>query len=199
MLTAGSAGEGRNDSTHRRRFLRPPARVAPRGNPSRQPAMNAAIVDTDVVSMLFKGDTRALGYYLDREETCAIRTPLANARGSDRSHGREGVAAQTHQTTRSEHYRPYITGRLPGISFMTLAELERWPLPTPDALRLAAGQPRVVWQMGRGFLLREAKRAPDPNSRRLDSSECPLLSGPLINNNRDDDSAADGLATILFT
>jgi hypothetical protein len=45
--------------------------------------MNAAVVDTDVVSMLFKGDSRAL------------------------------------------HYRSHITGRLLGISFMTLAELER--------------------------------------------------------------------------
>lgn len=48
--------------------------------------MNAAIVDTDVVSMLFKGDTRAVVF------------------------------------------RRHITGRLLGISFMTLAELERWPL-----------------------------------------------------------------------
>lgn len=48
--------------------------------------MNAAIVDTDVVSMFFKGDTRALAF------------------------------------------RPHVTGRLLGISFMTLAELERWPL-----------------------------------------------------------------------
>ena len=48
--------------------------------------MNAAIVDTDVVSMLFKGDTRALAY------------------------------------------RSHVTGRLLGISFMTLAELERWAL-----------------------------------------------------------------------
>ena len=48
--------------------------------------MNAAIVDTDVVSMLFKGDTRARAY------------------------------------------RPHVTGRLLGISFMTLAELERWSL-----------------------------------------------------------------------
>ena len=48
--------------------------------------MNAAIVDTDVVSMLFKGDTRAVAY---------------------------------------QHH---IAGRLLGISFMTLAELERWPL-----------------------------------------------------------------------
>jgi predicted nucleic acid-binding protein len=48
--------------------------------------VKAAIVDTDVVSMLFKGDTRALSY------------------------------------------RTHIEGRLLGISFMTLAELERWPL-----------------------------------------------------------------------
>jgi predicted nucleic acid-binding protein len=46
--------------------------------------MNTAIVDTDVVSMVFKGDTRALAY------------------------------------------RFHPTGRLLGISFMTLAELERW-------------------------------------------------------------------------
>ena len=48
--------------------------------------MNAAVVDTDVVSMLFKRDTRALAY------------------------------------------RSHITCRLPGISFMTLAELQRWSL-----------------------------------------------------------------------
>jgi len=48
--------------------------------------VNAAIVDTDVVSMLFKGDSRA------------------------------------------RNYRPHMTGRLLGISFMTLAELERWSL-----------------------------------------------------------------------
>ncbi len=48
--------------------------------------MNAAIIDTDVVSMLFKGDSRA------------------------------------------QRYRVHISGRLLGISFMTLAELERWPL-----------------------------------------------------------------------
>lgn len=48
--------------------------------------MNAAIIDTDVVSMLFKGDSRA------------------------------------------QRYRVHISGRLLGICFMTLAELERWPL-----------------------------------------------------------------------
>jgi predicted nucleic acid-binding protein len=46
--------------------------------------VKAAAVDTDVVSMLFKGDTRALAY------------------------------------------RVHVAGRLLGISFMTLAELERW-------------------------------------------------------------------------
>jgi predicted nucleic acid-binding protein len=48
--------------------------------------MNGAVVDTDVESMLFKGDSRAL------------------------------------------HYRSHIAGRLLAISFMTLAELERWSL-----------------------------------------------------------------------
>jgi len=48
--------------------------------------VNAAIIDTDVVSMLFKGDSRA------------------------------------------QPYRIHLAGRLLGISFMTLAELERWQL-----------------------------------------------------------------------
>ena len=48
--------------------------------------MNAAIIDTDAVSMVFKGHSRA------------------------------------------QRYRAHISGRLLGISFMTLAELERWPL-----------------------------------------------------------------------
>jgi hypothetical protein len=50
------------------------------------PAMRAAIVDTDVVSILFKCDSRAM------------------------------------------FYSPHLTGRLLAISFMTWAELERWPL-----------------------------------------------------------------------
>jgi tRNA(fMet)-specific endonuclease VapC len=53
---------------------------------SSAPAVNAAIVDTDVVSMMFKGDSRV------------------------------------------QPYRRHIVGRLLGISFMTLAEPERWPL-----------------------------------------------------------------------
>lgn len=54
--------------------------------------MNAAVVDTDVISMLFKGDSRAAGF------------------------------------------RNHLTGRLLGISFMTLAELERWSLERQWAL-----------------------------------------------------------------
>ena len=106
--------------------------------------MNAAIVDTDVVSMLFKGDTRALAY------------------------------------------RPHITGRLLGISFMTLAELERWMLERNWGLRrkleLAQHLARYIVlpvsrescaKWGRGFLRREERRASDSNGRRVDSSECP--------------------------
>jgi tRNA(fMet)-specific endonuclease VapC len=48
--------------------------------------MDCAVLDTDVVSFLFKGDHRA------------------------------------------ELYRPYLTGKLLVISFMTLAELDRWAL-----------------------------------------------------------------------
>ena len=46
----------------------------------------AVVVDSDVVSFLFKGDTRAI------------------------------------------KYRPHLDGQLPIISFMTLAELERWTI-----------------------------------------------------------------------
>jgi len=74
--------------------------------------MNAAIVDTDVVSRMFKGDTRAFDY---------------------------------------------ITARLLGISFMTLAELERWSLE-----RCPASQPRIVSEVCRGIIRCEEKRAADP-------------------------------------
>jgi tRNA(fMet)-specific endonuclease VapC len=60
--------------------------MAPRRRELNTYPVKAAVVDTDVVSMLFKGDSRA------------------------------------------HNYRAYITGRLLGISFMTLAELDRWSL-----------------------------------------------------------------------
>ena len=49
-------------------------------------APTAVVVDTDVVSMIFKGDSRGFSF------------------------------------------RRLMSGRLTAISFMTLAELERWPL-----------------------------------------------------------------------
>ena len=111
--------------------------------------MNAAIVDTDVVSMLFKGDTRAVAY------------------------------------------QPHITGRLLGISFMTLAELERWGLERDwgerRKIELAQHLTRyVVLPVSRElcgkwaevFFRREEKRTSDPNSRCLDCSQRPPLSGP---------------------
>lgn len=55
----------------------------------------AVVVDTDVVSYLFKGDSRA------------------------------------------EAYRPHLTGNLLVVSFMTVAELDRWALER-DWARLAA-------------------------------------------------------------
>ena len=79
----GQAVSGRRVS---RRVFDDAACMAPRGPSRPRSAMNAAIVDTDVVSMLFKTD------------------PRANA------------------------FRPHLEGKLLGISFMTLAELERWPL-----------------------------------------------------------------------
>jgi predicted nucleic acid-binding protein len=60
--------------------------MAPRRRDLPTHAVNAAILDTDVVSMLFKGDSRAFSY------------------------------------------RAYMTDRILGISFMTLAELDRWSL-----------------------------------------------------------------------
>jgi len=110
--------------------------------------MNAAIVDTDVVSMLFKGDSRAL------------------------------------------EYRRHISGRLLGISFMTLAELERWSLERGWGVqrRLDLAQHLthyVVLPVSRELCLKwagvsfAAKRegAPDSDGRRVDCGERPLLPG----------------------
>src|SRR5258708_6808964 len=82
-------------------------------------------------------------------------------------------------------------GRLLGISFMTLAELERWSLERDWGLRrkleLAQHLTRyavlpvsreLCGKWARGFLRREEKRTSDPNGRRLDCSERPPLSGP---------------------
>jgi predicted nucleic acid-binding protein len=129
--------------------------------------MNAAIVDTDVVSMLFKGDTRALAY------------------------------------------RPHIAGRLLGISFMTLAELDRWSFERnwgqgrkielaqhlarytvlPDSRELCAKWAELAFaarKKGRPIQTADAWIAPSALRYRL----------PLITNNRDDYSSVDGLALL---
>jgi predicted nucleic acid-binding protein len=102
--------------------------------------MNAAIVDTDVVSMVFKGDTRALAY------------------------------------------RTHIAGRLLGIYFMKLAELDRWPLER---------------NRGQGQQVELAQQ--DVRSRRTDAwiaASALYYQVLLITNNRDDYSSVDGLALL---
>jgi tRNA(fMet)-specific endonuclease VapC len=129
--------------------------------------MNAAIIDTDVVSMLFKGDTRAFAF------------------------------------------RRHLTGRLLGISFMTLAELNRWPLERSwGALRkteLEAHLSRyTVLPVNRELCRKwaeisfEARREGKP----IQTADAWIAASalyyrvPLITNNRDDYSMVRGLAVL---
>jgi len=126
--------------------------------------MNAAIVDTDVVSMLFKGDTRALAY------------------------------------------RSHLTGRLLGISFMTLAELERWSLERAwgerRKLDLARHLTRyAVLPVSRELCGRwaEVSFAAKRKGRPIQTADAWIAASalhyqvPLITNNRSDYSVVDGL------
>jgi predicted nucleic acid-binding protein len=127
--------------------------------------MNAAIVDTDVVSMLFKGDTRALAY------------------------------------------RAHIAGQLLGISFMTLAELDRWSLERNwgqvRKLDLAqhltrytpvSREPCAKWA--------EVAFAARRKGRPIQTADAWIAASalhyqvPLITNNRDDYSSVNGLALV---
>jgi predicted nucleic acid-binding protein len=129
--------------------------------------MNAAVVDTDVVSMLFKGDTRALAY------------------------------------------RSHITGRLLGISFMTLAELERWSLERDWGQRrkqeLAQHLTRyVVLPVNRELCGKwaEVSFAAKRKGRPIQTADAWIAASalyyevPLITNNRGDYSAVDGLVLL---
>ena len=129
--------------------------------------MNAAVVDTDVVSMLFKGDTRALAY------------------------------------------RPHITGRLLGISFMTLAELERWSLERNwgqrRKLELAQYLTRyTVLPVSRELCGKwaEVSFAAKRKGRPIQTADAWIAASalhyrvPLITNNRGDYSAVDGLTLL---
>jgi predicted nucleic acid-binding protein len=129
--------------------------------------MNAAVVDTDVVSMTFKGDTRALTY------------------------------------------RPYITGRLLGISFMTLAELERWSLERNwgerRQLELAEHLTRyAVLPVSRELCIKwaEVSFAAKRKGRPIQTADAWIAASalyykvPLITNNRADYMAVDGLVLL---
>ena len=129
--------------------------------------MNAAIVDTDVVSMLFKGDTRA------------------------------------------DAYRAHITGRLLGISFMTLAELERWSLERNwgerRKIELAQHLTRyAVLPVSRDLCGKwaEVSFAAKRKGRPIQTADAWIAASalyyqvPLITNNRSDYSLVDGLALL---
>jgi tRNA(fMet)-specific endonuclease VapC len=129
--------------------------------------MNAAIVDTDVVSMLFKGDTRALDY------------------------------------------RSHITGRLLGISFMTLAELERWSLERNWGQRrkldLAQHLTRyTILPVSRELCGKwaEVSFGAKRNGRPIQTADAWIAASalyyqvPLITNNRADYSVVDGLVLL---
>src|SRR6266571_1715489 len=129
--------------------------------------MNAAIVDTDVVSMLFKGDTRAIAY------------------------------------------RAHVTGRLLGISFMTLAELERWALERgwgiSRELELAQHLTHyTVLPVSRELCIKWAEVAfgAKRKGRPIQTADAWIAASalyyqvPLITNNRGDYSIVDGLALL---
>jgi tRNA(fMet)-specific endonuclease VapC len=129
--------------------------------------VNAAVVDTDVVSMLFKGDSR--GYA----------------------------------------YRSHLSGRLLGISFMTLAELERW------SLERAWGQKRkqeltqhlshyTVLPVSRELCLRwaEVSMNAKKRGRPIQTADAWIAASalhyqvPLVTHNQRDYSMVDGLTLI---
>jgi len=129
--------------------------------------MNSAIVDTAVVSMLFKGDSRALAY------------------------------------------RSHIAGKLLGISFMTLAELERW------SLERAWGTVRkreltqhlthyTVLPVNRGLCVRwaEISVAAKKKGRPIQTADAWIAASalyyevPLITHNQGDYSMVDGLTLL---
>jgi predicted nucleic acid-binding protein len=129
--------------------------------------MNAAIVDTDVVSMLFKGDSRGL------------------------------------------EYRRHISGRLLGISFMTLAELERWSLERgwgpQRKLDLAQHLTHyVVLPVSRELCLKwaEVSFSAKRKGRPIQTADAWIAASalyyqvPLITNNQSDYSMVEGLAVL---
>jgi tRNA(fMet)-specific endonuclease VapC len=129
--------------------------------------MNGAVVDTDVVSMLFKADTRATAY------------------------------------------RSYFTGRLLGISFMTLAELDRWALErgwgASRKIELAQHLTHyTVLPVSRELCLKwaDVSFAAKRKGRPIQTADAWIAASalhyqvPLITNNRSDYTAVDGLVLL---
>lgn len=129
--------------------------------------MNAAVVDTDVVSILFKDDTRA------------------------------------------HVFRAHVSGRLLGISFMTLAELERWSLERGWGARrkfeLAQHLARyTVLPVSRELCTRwaEVTFAAKRKGRRIQTADAWIAASalhyrvPLITNNPSDYAAVEGLLVL---
>jgi tRNA(fMet)-specific endonuclease VapC len=132
--------------------------------------MASVVVDTDVLSILFKRDSRAEGY------------------------------------------RPYMTGKLLVLSFMTVVELERW------ALVRNWGQTRrarmeeylrnfVIYPFDRALCLKwaEVSDRARRNGRRIECADAWIAATavlhniPLVTHNASDYAGVDGLAIISET
>lgn len=129
--------------------------------------MSAVAVDTDVVSYLFKSDTRA------------------------------------------ELYRPHLTGKVLVISFMTLAELDRWAISKRWGLKrrgqmTAHLRQFVVMPYDRALCLRwaEACCSAERSGYVVETADAwiaataLLLDIPLVTNNPDDFRGIDGLTVL---
>jgi predicted nucleic acid-binding protein len=128
------------------------------------------VVDTDVISYLFRGDTRA------------------------------------------EAYRPHLTGAYLAISFMTVAELDRWALQREwgqaRQARLAAFLERFTIILVDRALCRTWAEVADQarrNGRPIQAADAWIaatavtLGVPLVTNNRDDFAGVDDLPVLSGT
>ena len=131
--------------------------------------MNAVVVDTDVVSFLFKGHSSASLYTAD------------------------------------------LTGRVLVISFMTLAELERWPIQAQwgEARRNRLREyltPFAIMPWDRALCAVWAKVMTSARARgfRIDCADAwiaataLLYEVPLVTHNRDDYRGVEGLTVICY-
>jgi tRNA(fMet)-specific endonuclease VapC len=129
---------------------------------------DGCVVDTDVLSSLFRNDTRA------------------------------------------EQYRPLLTGRILAISFMTVAELDRWTLQRNWGItrqrQLAAFLERFAVVLADRHLCRTWAEVSDGarrNGRTILTADAWIaatalaLDVPLVTNNRDDYAGVDGLAVLV--